>query len=84
MTQVAGGQAPGALQDAFTQLKADLSAPGGGDTINTNPGTVTTTGPTGSSGSTQATLQAFLTKLQAGLGYGSTAPATGVLLTASA
>jgi hypothetical protein len=66
--QVGNGTAPAALQSAFAQLASDLSP---------------ASAATASSGSdaSQATLQAFLTKLQQELGYGqSGASASGALL----
>lgn len=62
ISQVASGNAPAALQDAFTKLTSDLQSGGG----------TTSSSTTSASGnSSQATLQAFLNKLQENLGYGS-------------
>jgi hypothetical protein len=68
--QVGNGTAPAALQSAFAQLSSDLS-----------PASAATPSSTGGSDASQATLQAFLTKLQQELGYGqSGASASGALL----
>ena len=65
ISQVSNGQAPAALQSAFTQLASDLqgsrSATAG--TSSATTGTATST--------TQATLQALLTQMQQNLGYAS-------------
>lgn len=67
--QVGNGTAPAALQSAFAQLSSDLAP--------------ASAAPSSASGSDagQATLQAFLTKLQQELGYGqSSASASGALI----
>jgi hypothetical protein len=68
--QVSNSTAPAALQIAFAQLSSDLS-----------PASAVTPSSTGGSDASQATLQAFLTKLQQELGYGqSGVSASGALL----
>lgn len=57
IAQVSNGTAPPALQSAFAQLSSDLSA-------------ASAAAPAGNSDASQATLQAFLTRLQQELGYG--------------
>ena len=61
ISQVSSGNAPADLQAAFTKLEGDL------------PGT---TAVSASADATTPTLQAFLTKLQDGLGYGTSASTT--------
>jgi hypothetical protein len=60
VTQASNGTAPADLQSAFDVLQSDVQAAGSSSSAD------------GSSG-TQVSLQAFLTKLQDGLGYGTTA-----------
>ena len=85
ISQVSGGSAPAALQSAFDKLASDLQSSAG-------TGSGTSSGTSGSSpdanaaSATQISLQAFLTKLQANLGYDSTAAAatTGNIVSTSA
>lgn len=68
--QVSNGTAPAALQSAFAQLSSALS-----------PSSAAAPSSTTGSDTSQATLQAFLTKLQQELGYGqSGTSASGALL----
>ena len=67
ISQVSGGSAPSDLQSAFSKLASDLQQ------VSPTAGTATTgsTPASGGPASTQATLQALLTRLQQDLGYGS-------------
>jgi len=77
ISQVSNGSAPADLQSAFDQLKTDMQSAAGGSSE-------TTSGNASPDGS-GVDLQAFLSKLQAGLGYGaSTLPQTGNLVSSSA
>ncbi len=64
ITQVSNGQAPSDLQNAFSQVVADMQP--------TTSASSSNAGGSGSGTSPQATLQALLTQLQQNLGYGST------------
>ena len=70
ITQAANGQAPTDVQNAFSQIVADLQGTSGatGTTSSSVTSTGTGTGTTGS-GSATITLQALLTQLQQNIGY---------------
>jgi hypothetical protein len=71
ISQVAGGNAPADLQTAFTKLETDLQA---------------TSAASAAGEASPMTLQAFLSKLQDGLGYGAsgTSTATGNITSSAA
>ena len=79
ISQVSSGAAPADLQSAFGKLASDLQSASDPSASN---------GASGQAGdpASQATLQAFLSKLQDSLGYGATAgaSATGNLLASTA
>jgi hypothetical protein len=76
ISQVGGGSAPSALQDAFSKLMTDMQGAGSTSAAAAS-GTDATAGTTNS----QVTLQALLTQLQQEVGYGvpSAAPAGNVV-----
>ncbi len=79
ITQAANGQAPSDVQNAFSQIVADLQGTSGatGTTSSSVTSTGTGTGTTGS-GSATITLQALLTQLQQNIGYNTTNGASSV------